>query len=85
MDLIEINKSNPEKSYSFETLKIVFNKNFNSKIDLFKIPYYSWGIYVSESLKSKLESENITDVSFAENKEQIGKVWKPYFPIIEFD
>ncbi|SFN60861.1 hypothetical protein SAMN05421741_10815 [Paenimyroides ummariense] len=85
LDLIEINKSNPEKSYSFETLKIVFNKNFNSKIDLFKIPYYSWGIYVSEALKSKLESKNITDISFAENKEQIGKVWKPYFPKIEFD
>jgi hypothetical protein len=52
---------------------------------LFKIPHYSWGIYVSERLKNKLENAKITDIRFAENKEELGKMWKPHFPIIEFE
>ena len=84
LDMIIENKSSSEVSYSFETKKVVFGKNFDSEIDLFKIPHYSWGIYISERLKNKLEKSKITDIGFAESKEKLGKVWKPYFPIIEF-
>jgi len=85
LDLISENKLDSTKSYSFETKKVVFNKKFDSNIDLFKIPHYSWGIYVSERLKNKLENAKITDIRFAENKEELGKMWKPHFPIIEFE
>lgn len=85
LDLIEENKSDSDTSYSFESKKIVFNKNFNADIDLFKIPHYSWGVYISERLKSKLEEAKITDIGFAESKDKLGKVWKPHFPIIEFE
>lgn len=85
LDLISENKSDSDKSYSFVTEKVVFGKNFDSEIDLFKIPHYSWGFYVSERLKSKLENAEITDIGFAENKEKLGKMWKPHFPIIEFE
>ncbi len=85
LDLIEENKSDSFNSYSFESTKIVFNKKFNTDIDLFKIPHYSWGVYVSERLKTKLEEAKITDIGFAESKDKLGKVWKPYFPIIEFE
>jgi hypothetical protein len=85
LDFIATNKLGSSQSYSFETVKIVFGKNFNSEIDLFKIPHYSWGVYVSDRLKSKLENAQISDIGFAENKEQLGIMWKPEFPIIEFD
>jgi hypothetical protein len=73
------------KTYSWITKKIVFNNQFDFSIDLFKIPYYSWGTYVSERLKNKLSMNRITDIGFAETKEELGKVWKPHFPIIEFE
>src|SRR5690606_29612722 len=85
LDLISENKSDSGKTYSFETKKVVFGKKFDSEIDLFKIPHYSWGIYVSERLKNKLENAKITDIRFAENKEKLGEMWKPNFPIIEFE
>jgi hypothetical protein len=84
LDLITENKSDSDKKYSFEVKKVVFGKNFDSEIDLFKIPHYSWGIYVSERFKNKLENAEITDIGFAESKEELGKVWKPHYPIIEF-
>lgn len=84
LDFIKQNKSNSNK-YSFEAIKIVFGKNFNFEIDLFKIPYYSWGVYISEKLKNKLEIAQIGDLGFADGKEKLGKMWKPHFPIIEFD
>jgi hypothetical protein len=84
LDLISENKSDSNKSYSFETKIVVFGKNFDSEIDLFKIPFYSWGVYVSERFKNKLENAKISDIGFAENKEKLGKMWKPHFPIIEF-
>jgi hypothetical protein len=42
-------------------------------------------VYISERLKSKLEEAKITDLRFAESKDKLGKVWKPHFPIIEFE
>jgi hypothetical protein len=84
LDLIAENKSDSDKKYSFDAKKVVFGKNFDSEIDLFKIPHYSWGIYVSKRFKKKLELAKITEIRFAENKEELGKVWKPHFPIIEF-
>lgn len=84
LELIYENKSNSEINYSFETKKVVFGKNFDTEIDLFKIPFYSWGIYVSERLKNWLEAANVTDIGFADSKDKLGKVWKPHFPTIEF-
>jgi len=72
-------------NYSFDTKKIVFNKSFDQTIDLFKIPFYSLGTYVSERLKNSLSENGITDLGFAESKNQLGEVWKPHFPIIEFE
>jgi hypothetical protein len=79
-------KQNGERSgnYSFESRKVVFGKQFNFEIDMFKIPLYSWGHYISERLMNKLIDADITGVGFADGKEKLGKVWKPYFPEIEF-
>jgi len=85
LELIAENKSDSLKKYSFETKKVVFGKDFDYDIDLFKIPHYSWGVYMSERLKNKLENAKITDIGFAENKEKLGKIWKLHFPIIEFE
>jgi len=85
LDLINENKSNSEISYLFETKKVVFGKNFDSEIDLFKIPLYSSGTYVSNRLKNRLEETNITDVIFVDSKNESGRIWKPLFPIIEFN
>jgi len=84
LDMIIENKSSSEITYSFKTKKVVFGKKFDSEIDLFKIPHYSWGTYISKRLKNKLEEAKITDIGFAESKEELGKMWKPHFPIIEF-
>jgi len=86
LNYIEINKSNlSDKSYSFESKKIVLNMSFDDSIDLFQIPFYSWGTYVSEKLKSKLELNSISDVGFAEIKDELGIVWKPHFPQMKFE
>ncbi|WP_298900089.1 hypothetical protein [uncultured Psychroserpens sp.] len=84
LDLIQENKSNNTSKYTFEAKKIVFGKNFDFEIDFFKIPLYSWGEYVSERLKNKLQKSKITDIGFAHDKEQLGKMWQPHYPIIEF-
>jgi len=84
LDLISENKSDSKTSYSFETKKVVFGKNFDFEIDFFKIPLYSTGEYISERFKNKMEKAKITDIGFAERKEQLNKVWQPMFPIIEF-
>tara|TARA_B110000902_G_C14037546_1_gene486486 strand:- start:57 stop:725 length:669 start_codon:yes stop_codon:yes gene_type:complete len=84
LNLIKENKSSSTNKYTFESIKIVFGKNFDSEIDFFKIPLYSWGEYVSERLKDKLQKAKITDIGFAYDKEQLGIMWKPNYPIIEF-
>ncbi|MFB6320807.1 hypothetical protein [Saccharicrinis sp. FJH54] len=73
------------KTFSWNTKRIVFNKHFDPTIDLFKIPFYSWGTYVSERFKDLLINNNIKDIGFADTKEELGKVWKQHFPIIEFE
>jgi hypothetical protein len=70
--------------YSFVSKKLVFNTSFDEEIDMFIIPFYSAGFYVSERFFNKVKSSQLTDVGFAKNKEDIGKVWKSDFPIIEF-
>lgn len=77
--------SSYENGYSWETKTIVFNKRFDHTVDLFAIPFYSWGIYVSERFKELLVTNNITHIGFAETKEELGKVWKPHFPDIRFE
>lgn len=84
LELIEENKWDSEISCSFESKNIVFGENFDSDIDLFKIPHYSSGIYVSERLKNKLEEAKITGIGFAESREKLSKVWQPLYPRIEF-
>jgi hypothetical protein len=85
LDLIKLNRLNLKESHSFEAIKIVFGKNFNTKIDLFNIRLYSSGNYISERLKNKLINAGISDVDFAYGKEKLGEMWKPLFPVIEFD
>lgn len=70
------------ESFSFTTNKIVFDKNFDQEIDLFRIPYYSSGIYVSERIKKKIESNQLTDVRFASDRDQLNNIWQPFFPEI---
>jgi hypothetical protein len=83
-DKEKIEKSKGLKTSSWITKKIVFNKSFDYSVDLFEIPFYSWGTYISERLKISLITNNITDIGFAETKEELGIVWKPHFPVIEF-
>ncbi len=85
LKLIEQNKSDSESSYDIIAKKLVFGNNFDTELDLFKIPMYSWGVYVSERLKNKLEKAKITDIGFTESKERLSVVWKPHFPLIEFE
>lgn len=73
------------KSYSWETKKIIISKRFDQSVDLFKIPFYSWGTYISERLKEKLIMNNIKDIRFAETNNELGPVWKQHYPTIEFD
>ena len=84
LDLIDCNKSNKDEFYDFKITKVVFGKNFNFGIDLFQIPLYSSGIYVSEIFREKLSKAKITDLKFLKNNEELNKIWKPYFPEIEF-
>ena len=83
-DKEKIEKSKGLITSSWITKKIVFNKSFDYSVDLFEIPFYSWGTYISERLKISLITNNITDIGFAETKEELGIVWKPHFPVIEF-
>lgn len=78
-------KSKNLKRFSFLTKTIVFNKNFDSSIDMFKIPYYSWGTYVSERFMKIMLENKISDIGFANNRKELGFVWKPYFPVIKFE
>ena len=78
-------KTKELQTFSWETKKIVFNNEFDSSIDVFKIPFYSWGTYISQRFKDLLLKKNIADIGFAETKEDLGKVWKPHFPVIEFE
>ncbi len=73
------------ESFSFVTKKIVFNKNFDNTLDLFRIPYYSSGTYVSEKFKALLLEHEITDIKFAESEKEIRNLWKPYYPQIIFE
>lgn len=83
LDYINQNKHR-SIGYSFESRKVVFGKQFNSEVDMFKIPIYSWGHYISERLMNKLIDAGITGIGFAYGKDSLGEVWKPYFPEIEF-
>ncbi|MFZ3576215.1 hypothetical protein, partial [Tenacibaculum finnmarkense] len=72
------------ESYSFVSKKIVFKNSFDQEIDMFKIPFYSSGTYISERFFDKIKASQLSDVLFAKSKDDIGKVWKSSFPIIEF-
>ncbi len=72
------------EGYSFVSKKIVFKNIFDKDIDMVRIPLYSSGIYISERFFNTIKSNKLSDVLFAKSKADIGKVWKPYFPIVEF-
>lgn len=78
-------KSTDLKTFTFVSKKIVFNKTFDTSIDVFTIPLYSWGTYVSERFMNLLLENNIQDIGFAKSNDELGNVWKPYFPFIEFE
>lgn len=84
-EFIEQNsKMKYSESYSFVSKKIVFKNSFDQEVDMFKIPFYSSGVYISERFFDKIKTSQLLDVLFAKSKDDIGKVWKPYFPIVEF-
>jgi hypothetical protein len=72
-------------TFDFQSNKIVFNKTFDSSIDLFKIPFYSWGTYISDRFKALLLNNKISDVKFASSNSELNELWKPHYPIIEFE
>ena len=85
LDFINQNRNlDYSESFSFVAKKVVFNDNFDDVIDLFQIPFYSSGIYVSKRFFDSINENKLTDVAFGRTKDDIGIVWKPYFPIIEF-
>lgn len=84
LGLIKQNKTSSDLSFDFESTRIVFGKNFDTEIDFFKIPLYSFGEYVSERLKNRIESAGLTDLGFYGDNKNLGNVWKSHFPIIEF-
>lgn len=85
LEFINLNRNlEYSEGYSFISKKIVFNSNFDKEIDLFKIPFYSSGVYVSERFFNKINTNQLSDVLFAKSNDDIGKVWKSSFPIIEF-
>lgn len=73
------------KSFDFKSNRIVFNKRFDSSIDLFQIPLYSWGTYISDRFKKLLLEHNISDLKFASSNVELNKLYKPYYPDIEFE
>ncbi len=85
LKFIELNsKLDYSESYSFKTNRIVFNENFDSSIDLFEIPFYSAGIYVSSRFRKKVIDNELSDVMFSNTRKDINKIWKPHFPEIAF-
>lgn len=84
LDLINENKSQTSRIFDFKAEVIAFGNKFDSDVDMFNIPFYSWATYISQRMKNKLEESHITDIQFAEHKNQIGKMWKDSFPTIKF-
>jgi hypothetical protein len=62
--------------------KIVLN-NFDSSIDIFKLPLFSWMTYVSHGLRDKLLEERITDIKFVDTgvKSRLKAVQNPVIQI----
>ncbi|MFV1448604.1 hypothetical protein VBZ51_05635 [Maribacter sp. HS] len=73
------------KNIHFKSNRIVFNKRFDSSIDLFQIPLYSWGTYISDRFKQLLLKNNISDLNFASSNVELNELWKPHYPNIEFE
>ena len=85
LKFIELNgKLDYSESYSFKTNRIVFNKSFDYSIDLFEVPFYSSGTYVSDRFKKIVTDNGLTDVMFSKTRKDINDIWKPNFPEIEF-
>ncbi len=74
-----------DQSFSFVTKKIVFSKAFDNTLDLFTIPYYSAGTYVSEKFRTLLIEHKITDIKFGKSEKDVGVPWKSYYPKIVFE
>jgi hypothetical protein len=70
---------NSERSYTWKTNKIVLTKEFDSSIDLFQLPLFSWMTYVSDSLRNKLLEEKVSDIKFVDTgiKSRLEAVQNP--------
>jgi len=85
LDFIKQNKNlDYSEGYSFKTNRIVFSECFDKSIDLFQIPFYSLGVYVSDRFRDKIRKNEISDIIFSKTRNDINEIWKPDFPEIEF-
>lgn len=62
-DVYNLRKS--ERYLKLTSKKIVLN-DFDSGIDIFKLPLFSWMTYVSSRLRDKLLEQKITDIKFVD-------------------
>lgn len=77
-------KINKIETMYWSTELIAFGNLFNDDIDFFRIPHFSFGTYVSERFKKLMETNNITDIGFIDNKDRLGIPWRKHYPIINF-
>ena len=68
----------------WSTEMITFGKQFNDEIDIFRIPHFSYGTYVSERFKNLMEGNQISDIRFNDRISRLGKPWRKHYPIIHF-
>lgn len=71
-----------KRNYTWKANKIVL-KNFDSDIDIFTLPFFSWMTYVSDRLRVKLQDEEISDIKFVSTgaKSRLEAVRNPILEI----
>jgi hypothetical protein len=74
---------NSQRYYQLKSIKIVL-RNFDSDIDMFTLPFFSWMTYVSDRLRNKLLEEGISDIKFVNTgvKSRLEAVQNPLLEII---
>lgn len=79
-NLYNLRKS--ERYLKLRSKKVVLN-DFDSTIDFFKLPLFSWMTYVSSRLRDKLLQERVTDIKFVDTgiKSRLEAVQNPLIQI----
>jgi hypothetical protein len=80
-DVLKLRSS--QRYYKLKSIKIVL-RNFDSDIDMFTLPFFSWMTYVSDRLRNKLQEEGISDIKFVNTgvKSRPEAVQNPLLEII---